>query len=575
MRLFSMLAVAAVMIQLAGCKPPQKMSTAGESVSGSDPNGGDDLPVKWETPHGENPSAGPAVVPQLPAAPQRSDTNLLKKYADKAIAEILGASGAGDWQGDMALVDSERSLDPRTAPKVEDSAFFTLQAGAFLPQQLGKAAVADFNADGRLDVIAFADDGSPVRLVVQAEQENGVNFVRKPDAGIDATVGGNVIRPVDFDGDGRTDLMILRGDGRPSSLLQNTESDGFVDVTIDRGLLDFRSAIDAVWADFDADGALDILLVNDGAKQRCALYMAQADGHFEDRAHAWGMRGMGKGVSSAALLDIDADGWLDVILAGVGEGKESVVGCYRNLGGKSFEHIDLPKGMPGSSTLVADFDEDGREDLLCSDGKSWSWWRNVGESPNKGQAPFVDVSEVAGLEESGSSGKSTPLIFDIDSDGDLDLLDGDGKRLLVNRRGDRFIDAEKVGSPLGLGDGEITIFAVDDFDGDGDQDAFCTAGLLLGKASENSQWVRIEAGPELAGAMVTLSVRDAGWVQSKVRRRIGVNGNLNLTVGLGEAETITDVEILRPGGKVARFDGAKPLRGVIHLDAAGVSTATE
>lgn len=578
MRLFSMLSVVAVVFLLAGCKPPQKMSAEQDLASDGDANGVDDLSGKRQTPTVESVDRAAVVVADLSPAPPRSDAQLLKKHVGKSIVEILSASGPGagnDWQGDVASVDAEQSVDSRTVPvpKLEASAFFTFQPGAFLPQQLKKVVVADFSADGRLDVIAYADGGGPIRLFAQAEQERGVDFVRKPDADLDATVGGHAVLPVDFDGDGRTDVMILRGDGRPNSLLQNTESDGFVDVTIERGLLDFRSAVDAVWADFNADGALDVLLVNGGEKQRCALYMAQADGRFEDRSHAWGLRAMGEGISSVALLDIDLDGWLDVILIGGAASETSLVGCYRNLAGKGFERLELPKGMSGSTSLVADFDGDGREDLLCLDGDSWHWWRNVVVPAIKGGAPFADVSEIAELDSASLSGKSTPLIADVDGDGDLDLIDGDGNRLLINRRGDRFVDADQVGLPLGLGDDGFKILAVDDFDGDGDQDILCTAGLLLGKASENFAWLRLKSGPELAGAMVSLSVRDANWVQSTVHRRIGVSGNVSLSIGLDEAEAITGLELLLLGGKVARIDVAEPLRGVIQLD--GESAAIE
>jgi len=565
-----MLAVVGVIFLMAGCKPPRKMSTAEETVSGGDPEdrtGGGALPLEWETAHVDKSSAKSGDGVGTPPGPARSDAILLKKYYDRNIAEILAATGPGGWKGEAAAVDSQQVDGLSDVPRIQESAYFTFQAGTSLPPQLNQVAVADFDGDGRLDLMAYSDDGSPVRLLIQKQQKKGVNFVRKADAGIDSTVGGHVVRPVDFDGDGRSDVMILRGDGRPSSLLRNTESDGFVDVTIDLGLLDFRSALTAVWADFNADGALDVLLVNKGAKQRCALYVAQRNGHFEDRAHEWGLRGMGAGVSSAALLDIDSDGWLDLILGGSDHDKRSVVGCYRNLAGERFERLELPKGLSGSSILVADFDEDGREDLLSLDGDSWHWWRNFGHSPDEGRAAFTDVSEATGLDEVGLSGRSTPLIADVDGDGDLDLLDGAGNRLLINRRGDRFVDAEQVGSPTGLNEGELQILVLDDFDRDGDQDALCAEGLLLGRASGNSEWVRIEAGPESAGALLSVSVRDAGWVQSTVYRRIGINGNLKLTIGLGEAETITDVKLLRPGGTVETVDEAG-LRDVIRLDAA-------
>ena len=125
-----------------------------------------------------------------------------------------------------------------------------------------------------------------------------------------------------------------------------------------------------------------------------------------------------------ALLDADADGWLDAFLvqsgplppvAGGGAGDR----LWRNRGDGTFEERTAQAGLGtdddyGSGAAAADYDGDGDVDLYVTNLGPNRLWRN------RGDGTFEDVTARAGV---GDPRYSTSAAFlDYDSDGDLDLF---------------------------------------------------------------------------------------------------------------------------------------------------------
>ena len=124
-----------------------------------------------------------------------------------------------------------------------------------------------------------------------------------------------------------------------------------------------------------------------------------------------------------AALDIDNDGWMDVVFAQgstlerVRKGESPAPAVYRNRGDGTFENVTARAGLLrrgwGMGVAAADFDNDGFTDLYLT---------NLGPDVlyrNNGNGTFSDVTARAGVGVPGWS--ASAAFFDADRDGLLDL----------------------------------------------------------------------------------------------------------------------------------------------------------
>ena len=149
----------------------------------------------------------------------------------------------------------------------------------------GGACVEDFNNDGLLDIVASSwGPNDQLRLFIN--EGNGKFSEKTEEAGLTGLTGGLNTNHADYNNDGFTDILVLRGawydsEGKiPNSLLRNNGDGTFSDVTIEAGLLSFAPTQAAVWADFDNDGWLDLFIGNESGKvkYKCEFYFNNRDG---------------------------------------------------------------------------------------------------------------------------------------------------------------------------------------------------------------------------------------------------------------------------------------------------------
>jgi enediyne biosynthesis protein E4 len=151
---------------------------------------------------------------------------------------------------------------------------------------------------------------------------------------------------------------------------------------------------------------------------------AQARIKFKHNSGAFGRKylpeTMGNGV---CVLDYDNDGWQDILLVNSMEwaghkSKRSLPALYHNNHDGTFTDVTAKAGlaveMYGLGCAVADYDNDGREDIYIT---------TVGSNHlfhNNGNATFTDVTVKAGVADPGFS--TSAAWFDYDNDGKLDLF---------------------------------------------------------------------------------------------------------------------------------------------------------
>ena len=219
--------------------------------------------------------------------------------------------------------------------------------------------------------------------------------------------------------------------------------------------------------------------------------------------------------SGGAFVDLNGDGWLDVVLVNgkdwTPKGKRSFSAVYRNNGNGTFTDVTTASGfdveMYGMGVAAGDYDNDGRDDLYVTTLEGDRLFHN------EGNFKFRDVTKASGIVNA-HFGTSAAWL-DYDRDGKLDVfvanyvqwtaaadvycsLDGTNKsyctpesykgtasKLFHNLGAGKF---EDVTGKAGVGDptSKSLGIAVLDYDGDGWPDIFVANDTQPNKLYRNN-----------------------------------------------------------------------------------------
>ena len=230
---------------------------------------------------------------------------------------------------------------------------------------------------------------------------------------------------IDYDNDGWPDIFIVNGIDWPGhaskhstpKLYHNNHDGTFTDVTHKAGLDVELLGMGVAVGDYDNDGFDDLFVTAMGQSH---LFHNNGNGTFTDVTQKAGLLGPKEFSSSAAWVDYDKDGKLDLVVANYvqwtiegdlyctldGKSKsyctpESYKGTsvrlWHNRGDGTFEDVTKKAGLadPTSKTLgiaVVDYDGDGWPDLLFSnDTQPNKLYRN------NGNGTFTEKAVQAGV----------------------------------------------------------------------------------------------------------------------------------------------------------------------------------
>ncbi len=126
--------------------------------------------------------------------------------------------------------------------------------------------------------------------------------------------------------------------------------------------------------------------------------------------------------SGAAFIDVDNDGWPDIVLVNSKDltprGKRSTPALYKNNKNGTFTNVTAGSGldveMYGMGVAVADYDNDGREDLYITALEGDRLFHN------EGNGKFRDVTKASGIQNANFG--TSAAWFDYDKDGKADLF---------------------------------------------------------------------------------------------------------------------------------------------------------
>jgi tetratricopeptide (TPR) repeat protein len=287
------------------------------------------------------------------------------------------------------------------------------------PELVDKAVPAVTYTDATSSMISSAPDKS-------APQQFSVRATGSLGAGVTL---------FDMDGDGDLDLLNTASD---TPRLYRNDGGKFVEVTDKAGALTAKQtsfASGAVAGDYDNDGKTDVLILRNGS---LALYHNDGGGKFSDATVAAGVPAYPYLSISAAFVDVDHDGDLDIFIAGYADTSKI----------KSFsETLHVPEDLPPAPNM-----------LLRNDGNG----------------KFTDITATAKVNSTGHAVAVVPTDFDNHRDVDLLVVNyGKAPDLYSNQRDGSF---KSVARDVGLGqDGKWTSVAAGDVNKDGFTDFFFTS----------------------------------------------------------------------------------------------------
>jgi hypothetical protein len=304
-----------------------------------------------------------------------SSTHSLARGPESSVAKnVLGgqASSAlqdvnGDGQLDLLTAYSSNSLGGSLSVLLgsSDGTFQTLVSYP-TTHNPGSLATADFNHDGKLDIV-LAESNIQLQtgsLGVWLGAGDGTFTEAATYATADEP--GPVLTG-DFNGDQRPDLVELDS-SQINILLGN--GDGTFAATIPHAFT--GELLPAAVADFDANGKLDLAVVSYGTSSpQMIVLLGNGDGTFSSEVDT-------PNAGPSSIADLNADGKPDIVEVG-GTQSAPLVNVRLGHGDGSFaDAVGYPVGFSSGATQVADFDGDGIPDIVVS-GDRLSLLRGVGD----------------------------------------------------------------------------------------------------------------------------------------------------------------------------------------------------
>ncbi len=419
-----------------------------------------------------------------------------------------------------------------------------------------------------------------------------------------ALAGAATLVLADLDGDAAPDVVSAGPGGL--RLLRN-EAGRFVDATERAGLSGVAASL-ALAGDYDKDGHVDLLVVRPAG---LALFHNEGQGRFKDASGAAGLPAFPHPAGSAAFVDIDHDGDLDVFVAG---GSESAPGLLLQNDGKGvFADVTAAAGLaaPGRVVAVVPTDFDNRRDVdlfvlrsdrpvLFKNMRDGSFRDLAGDLGLAAKGPFRSAA-AGDLNKDGytdfflggegassfalsdgrgaftvvpapeaATGALAAQVFDYDLDGLLDLLVATprGLRLLRNL-GTSWADVSASAfrpAPGRAAAAEAGALAVSDLDGDGDHDVLHATPVVLRQLANEGGNRNRSFALRMTGRISTregvgskVEIR-AGSLRQKIETSAAVPmaGPADVVFGLGAREAPDAVRIIWVSGIVQTETALKP-----------------
>ncbi len=271
----------------------------------------------------------------------------------------------------------------------------TVEAGLLRFRPTGTAAWFDYNGDGWIDLFIGNESKDQDKVPCELFRNNGDGTFTECAAqhGLDVVGFVKGVASADYNNDGRPDLLVSRLDGSPLLFRNDGPAGGdtsphapwrFTEVAQDSGIVKPHRSFPCWFFDYNNDGWPDVFVsgysiqdVGDiaadylgrpHAGQLARLYRNNGDGTFTDVSNECGVNKLLQ-TMGCNFGDLDNDGWLDFY---VGTGDPDLATLvpnrmFRNDEGKRFQDVTTSGGFgqlqKGHGIAFGDINNDGTQDI--------------------------------------------------------------------------------------------------------------------------------------------------------------------------------------------------------------------
>jgi hypothetical protein len=481
----------------------------------------------------------------------------------------------GHW--DLYLVQGGDPTQPPSAAQPSDRIFRSLGKSQFVDvtefsrideRGYGQGtAVADFDGDGFDDIFVtnvgqnhlFRNQGdgtfSEVQSQLFAKESHWSSSAAWGDIDRDGDLDLYVCRYVDYDPMHPKRCFLMSGgpgichpkevNASPDECYLNLGNGEFLPVAQERGLYGPNNrALGVAIADLNNDGWPDIFVANDTTEN--FLFMNQQNGKFQEQAQLLGcavnINGSSQANMGIAVGDYDRNGFLDLYITHFHNEWNTL---YQNLGKNGFHDVTAAADLSlstmnklGWGTVMADFDQDGQEELVVANG------------------------HLTDLRSDGIDFPMTPQLF---------AFNGSTWDNCTDTAGPFF--QHKV---LGRG------IATCDYDEDGDLDFVMVSqndrAAILRNDSKRGHWLKLSlignsSNRRGVGARVTLRTGNRTLIQELAGGTSYCSANQPVLIfGLGNSIETCELEIRWPNGDVQQASAIRPDQSLVVRQSSSQAT---